>query len=235
MPTLTNDDGTFIDGYEEHLAQDVRDYAKQYKSVDAMAKAGREAQQKFRERVKLPDKPEEKEKFVDEHFKDVLTAREAKRAQEIEAESAKANEVAVQASQANAKAVLDAGDAAKYEVNLELARRAFRGDHCPSWIKDGIAKVLGVEAGKLTDAQIKEAIANDPAVADTLLRIGSLTSDGRIEKGDGHSATVKEKKPIQPQCPEMWAGYPANCEERIWFENRGFDYSTMEWNGKPGG
>lgn len=239
-----NDDLTFKPGFEQHLPADVREIAKDCKTLPDTFKRIAESQRDFHNRIKIPDTPEGKREVLTKYFKDVLDSdaaakqkadADAKTAAEEAAKVQKAKDAktALETSQVNAKKVLGGEDAKAVETNTEIARRAFRGDKCPPWIKEGIAKAAGVEPDKLTDDQIKAAIASDPAVAQTLLTIGNLTRDGRLESGDGHSNGKQEEKPGQPSCPDLYKNLPDTHPEKQWFIRRGFNFQTMEWGGRP--
>ena len=239
-----NDDLTLKPGFEQYLPAEVRDYAKDAKDLPSLLKRGLDTQRDLHSRIKIPDTPEGKREVLAKHFKDVLDAdaAAAKKAQDESAAKAKseqeaaveaANKAQMEKAQAAAKALLGGADGKAYDSNLELARRAVRGEHCPLWIKEGIAKLVGTEVGKLTDDQIKAAIHSDPAVAQTLLTIGNLTRDGRTEHGDGHNSGVPDKTPMQPKCPELYKNRPDTDPEKQWFIRRGYSYQSGEWEGRP--
>lgn len=235
-----NEDGTFVPGFEKNFPEEARDYVKGFKSAADLAKAGLEARTKFRTRVELPTDPDAKKTFVQEHFKDVVDAeiaarKEAEETQskaekeKAESEKAKADTERLERSQAKAKEILG-GEASA--TNLELCRRAFRGDFCPQWIKEGVAKAAGVELDKLTDDQIKDVVAQDPAVVETLLKIGSLTRDGRMPTGDGGGAKeIEEITPAYPHNPEYYKGRPDDDPEKVHFIRRGAKYHNGEYLG----
>lgn len=239
-----NDDLTFKPGFEQHLPAEVREIAKDAKDLPGVFKRIADTQRDFHSRIKIPETPEGKREILTKHFKDVLDAdaATAKKAQEEadakakterEAAATESAKKALEVSQANAKKVLGGDDAKAVETNTEIARRAFRGEKCPPLVKELVAKAVGVEPAKLTDDQIKTAIASDPVIAQVLLTIGSLTRDGRMETGDGHSNGAAEVKPGQPKCPELYKGLPDTDPQKQWFVRRGFNFQTMEWDGPP--
>ena len=231
-----NDDGTFAEGFETNFDAEVRDYAKGFKDINALVKSGLEARREFRDRVKLPDDPKEKEAFVDQHFKDVLEARNKTREEQA---TAQAEEAKTAAETARAEALTKSTELAKEilgtdaDMNIELCRRAFRSDFCPNWIKDGIAKVAGVEVKDLTDAQFKEILVTDPAVVETLLKFGTLTKDGTLPRGDNptNKANVEEVEPGYPYQPQYYQGRPDSDPEKAWFINRGAKYDGGKYDG----
>jgi len=237
MVDWINEDGTFAEGFEKNLPEEVRSYAKDAKDVVSLIKRGADTQREFHTRVKLPTDDEGRQKFLDENFKDYLDARN--KAAETEAAQAKEEAEAAAKKDADdrlakakeaAKALL--GD--KPDVNVELCRRAFRGDHCPAWVKDGIAQHLGVEVDKIADDQFKEVLSADPAIVQTLLSIGNLIKDGRTVTGDGHrGGQDDEKLPLQPKCPGLYKSLPDSDPEKKWFINRGYNYQTNTWDNKP--
>jgi Sec-independent protein translocase protein TatA len=236
MAKFVNDEGTFEAGFEQHLPEDLRDYAKGFKNLPDALKSGLEARRDFRDRVKIPTDPADRKKFMQEHFgKDLeAEAAEKKKADDAAAEKLKGE----QAEAAKATAVKQAEAAEKFlkdkhgtnfDTNLELVRRAFRGDHVPDWIKAGVAKTAGVDLDKLTDDQFKAVVKTDPAVFETLLSIGKLSQSGRTEHGDGHSNTTTEQYPAYPYSPEVYGTAPKDNPERLWFANRGAQWDE---NGK---
>ncbi len=241
MVDWINDDGTLVDGFEQNLPEENRAYAKGAKDIASLIGRGANTQREFHTRVKLPTEAKERGKFLDEHFKGDLEARETARKEAADVEAAKAKDAADATAQTEAETQLEAAKARtkeilgeKADVNLELCRRAFRSEHCPDWIKAGVAQVADVEVDKLTDAQALEVIQTDPAVADTLLRFGNLTKDGRMETGDGHrTGGTDEKTPPQPTCPELHKNEPDGSPFKQWFVNRGYDYETATWDGRP--
>ena len=231
-----NDDGTFAEGFEQNLSAEVRDYAKGFRDINSLIKSGLESRSEFRNRVKLPDDPAEKEKFVDEHFKDVLEARNKTFQEQQEAQAAEAKAAAETAQkEALAKATERAKEilGANADTNIELCRRAFRSDFCPNWIKDGIAKVAGVELKDLTDAQFKDILVTDPAVVETLLKFGSLTKDGTLPRGDNtpNNSGIEEVEPGYPYQPQYYQGRPDTDPEKLWFINRGAKYEGGKYSG----
>lgn len=237
MVDWIKEDGTLAEDFAKNLPEDVRDYAKDAKDIVSLIKRGADTQREFHTRVKLPTDEAGKEKFIKDHFADYMKAREAelKDSFNVQSEEAKAKAQQQKAEQleqskARVKDILGAGA----ETKLELCRRAFRGEHCPPWIREGIAAAAGVEYDKLTDEQFKEQALTDPGVIQTLLTIGDLTKDGRLEPGS-HSkrSDIEEKKPIQPTAPELYKNAPADSPERLWFENRGYDFERGEWTQGP--
>jgi len=227
-----NDDLTFAEGFEQNLPAEIRDYAKDAKDLPALLKRGVDTQRDLHSRIKIPDTPEGKREVLNKHFKDVLDADEQARqaaADKAAKEAARTAETeALETAKKKAdKAAKDLKEkhGAKFEPNLELVRRAFRSDYPPPWIKEAVAKVAGVELDKITDEQIKQIVMTDPAVFETLLAIGNLTKDGRMEHGDGGSKKSDECEPRQPNSPELYIGLPPGDPVRKWFENREWDMS----------
>lgn len=244
------DDGAFADGWRDKaLPADLKSEPSlaDFKDVPGLAKAFVDTKKAMGQMVKLPDTPDGKREVLTKHFKDVLDADAAaakKAADDAKAaadeaakvQKAKDAQTALETSQASAKKVLGGDDAKAVETNTELARRAFRGDKCPQWIRELTAKAAGVEPDKLTDDQIKLAIASDPAVAQTLLTIGNLTRDGKLESGDGHTGGGKDERyPAYPYSPEVYAKSPDTDPEKKWFMNRGAEYKDGRYLGGYGG
>jgi len=231
-----NEDGTFVEGFEKNFDADVQDYAKGFKTIGAALKSGLESRSEFRNRVKLPDDPAEKEKFVDEHFKDVLETRAKTREEQA---TAQAEEAKKTQETAQAEALTKSTEAGKAmlgteaEKNIELCRRAFRSDFCPEWIKAGIANAAGVEFKDVTDAQFKEIFVTDPAVVETLLKYSTLTKDGALPKGDGKASDkgVEEVTPGYPFNPGYYKGRPDDDPQKLWFINRGAKYEGGQYTG----
>jgi hypothetical protein len=237
-----NDDGTFAEGWldKANIPAEARDYAKGVKDIGSLVKRGVDTQREFTTRVKVPTEPAEREKFLTEHFGKDLTAREEARkaaeAQDAQKKQAAAAEDKVKAEKERvekARKLLKDKHGDKFDTNLELVRRAFRSEHAPPWIKDGVAQAAGVEPAQITDEQIKEVVQTDPAVFETLLTIGNLTADGHTEHSDGHREAKLEVVPMQPKCPQLYQNRPDNDPEKQWFVKRGFDFATMTWNGQP--
>jgi hypothetical protein len=239
MAKFVNDDGAFEAGFEQNLPEPVRDYAKGFKTLADALNSGLESRQGFRERVKIPTEAEARKKFLAEHFGPDLAAQETERKKvaedsvaaaqkKAEEDAAKVRTEKLEKAAAAAKTLLGGSEGKDYEKNLELCRRVVRGEHCPTWIVEGIARAAGVEVAKLTDDQIKAAIASDPAVADTLRRFATLTQDGRMEHGDGHAGgTADEQTPIQPSCPHLYANLPPDHPIRKWFKNRNIEVREL--------
>lgn len=231
------EDGTFTEGFEKNLPEDLRDYAKGAKDIVGLIRRGADTQREFHNRVKLPTDAEAKKKFLTEHFQDVLDA--DKKA--AESEAAKQKEIAEttakdtrqkQLDSAKAKTAQILGTDKAAETNVELCRRAFRGQFCPQWIKDGIAQAAGVEFEKITDAQFKEILAADPVVAETLLKIGDLTKDVQLPTGDRHGGKdIKEVDPGFPDNPEFYKAKPDDDPEKLYFINRGAKYENGAYVG----
>lgn len=243
MAKFVNDDGAFEAGFEQNLSEPVRDYAKGFKTLEDALKSGLESRQGFRERVKIPTDANDRAKFLMEHFSKDLeqreTARKAAEAEEAKKRDATAAEDRAKAAKKqaeDAEKLLKERHGTNFDTNLELVRRAFRGEHVPEWIKVGVAKAAGVDLDKLTDEQIKTVIKTDPGVFETLLTIGRLTADGRTEHGDGHAGgKADEKAPLQPDCPELYAGLPDSDPVKKWFLNRGYEFSGGRYVGRKSG
>ncbi|MFA5692156.1 MAG: hypothetical protein WC907_00955 [Acholeplasmataceae bacterium] len=237
-----NDDGTFTPGFEQHLDEDVREYAKDAKNLNALLKRGLESKRSLHDRVKLPTDPSEREKFLNEHFTDVLEARTKAKAAADEAAQAKSKEDKTKAdAEALQKAQQRVTDllGPDPQRQMELVRRAFRGRFCPQWIKDGIAQVVGVEFEKITDEQFTAVVKNDPAVVQTLMIIGDMAQDGRVISGDGKTGSekVEEQYPSYPYDPEVYAKSNPGDEEypmKLWFINRGAEYEGDHYLGGYG-
>jgi hypothetical protein len=113
-----------------------------------------------------------------------------------------------------------------------LCRRAFRSDHCPAWSREAVARVAGSPADKLSDDQVREMIGSDPVVAQTLLTVGKLSQNGRLERGDGHQqAPAGEREPAYPHQPDFYRGRPDSDPEKQWFLNRGAQYQDGHYVG----
>lgn len=67
MTDILNDDGTFVDGFEQNLPEELRAYAKDAKSFEALVRRGHDTQQSFSKRTQLPEKGGEVE-FLRKHF-----------------------------------------------------------------------------------------------------------------------------------------------------------------------
>jgi len=229
-----NEDLSFLPGFEQSMPEDVRDYAKDAKDLPSLIRRGADTQKEFHSRVKMPTDPAERRKFMAEHFKAELAADEQARRKAAESESAKAKGDREKAESEAAQTRMDEADKAirkawdkEYDTNLELARRAIRSDHFPKGLKAAIAGAEGVEPDKLTDDQIRHAIAHDPIVAETALSIARLTRDGHTERGDGHANDKsKERYPSYPRSPEVYARAPDDDPEKLWFTNRGAEYEN---------
>jgi hypothetical protein len=239
-----NADLTLVPGFEKNLPEDLREYAKESKDLPGLIKIGLDARREFRDRVRLPTDEPGKREFLTRHFKDVLdadaaTARktadeaEAKRKSDAEAAAKEAAGKQLAASQARAKTVLGGDDDKAVETNTELCRRAIRGEHMPQSLKEAIAKTVGVEWGKVSDDDIRKIIAADPMLAEFALSVAKLSQNGRTETADGRRDTEKEVRPGQPTCPELYRNKPDDDPEKRWFIKRGFNYRTMEWDGRP--
>lgn len=232
-----NDDLTFKPGFEQNLPDEVRDYAKTFKSVPEALKGGLEARREFRDRVKMPADPAERRKFLAEHFKAELAADEQDRQKTAEEADAKAKAEREKGESESAKTRMEEAEKATrkawgtdYDTNMELARRAIRSDHFPKGLKEAIARAEGVEADKLTDDQIKHAIAHDPIVAEIAMAVAALTRDGHTEHGDGHAqGESKEQYPGYPRSPELYAGEADDDPEKVWFINRGAEYENGKY------
>lgn len=239
MPDWIKDDGSFADDWLDKagIPAEQRDYAKGIKDVVTLVKRGADTQKEFHTRVKLPADEAGKREFLAQHFKDVLDADDRQRKQAAEAAQQQAAEKAKTAAQQrleqSAKALKEHWGE-KYDQHLELARRAFRHEQCPAWIKAAVASAVGVEAEKLTDEQIKQVVARDPAVAETLRIIGELTSDGHLDSGDGGGLDTSkdEQVPLQPSCPELYEGLPDNDPTKRWFLRRGYEFQNGRYIGR---
>lgn len=234
MAKFVNDEGVFEAGFEQSLSEPVRDYAKGFKTLDDALKAGLEARREFRDRVKIPTEPADRKKFVQEHFGKDLEA-EASAKKKIDDENADrlkteqetaAKEAAVKQAQTSEK-LLKEKHGTSFDTNTELARRAFRSEHVPDWIKANVAKVAGADLDKLTDDHIKTAIKTDPAVFETLLSIGKLSQSGRTEHGDGHQQAVRSQIPAYPLSPEVYGRSPKDDPERVWMVEHGVIYDEQ--------
>ena len=197
-----------------------------------------DTQRDFHSRVKIPEEPAERQKFMQEHFGKDLEARAAEKKKADDEAGAKlktAQEAAAQEAartrNANAENALKEKHGANFDTSLELVRRAFRSQHVPEWIKAGVAQAAGVEVDKLTDEHIKTVVKTDPAVFETLLKIGTLTQDGRTEHGDGHTNRTDEKKPSYPYSPEVYSTMPDSDPEKRWFIHRGAVYEDGKYMG----
>ena len=235
-----NDDLTFTDGFEQNLDPQVRDYAKGFKDLNAALKSGMDSRTQFRTRVQLPTTEEDKRKFMDEHFKDMLDADAKKREETATAEKQQAEQKAAsdkqraeeeRLSKAKEKVATILGTETA-DTNRELCRRAFRGDFCPAWIKAAVATLANVKPEEITDDQFNEIAMADPAVVETLLKIGDLTKDGRTERGDGHQGKdVEERQPAYPHQPDYYRARPDDDPEKLWFINRGAKYEGGRYVG----
>jgi hypothetical protein len=229
---LKADDLIFQPGFEQALPEELRDYAKDAKDLVTLVKRGADTQREFHTRVKLPTDETAKRAFLKEHFSDVLDA-DSKNSKEDQ-EKAKTEEATRTVEQGKAKVKeLWGADEAAFNNKLELARRAFHRGDLPPAFKQMIADAAGVKPEELTDDQFREIVTCDPFVAETLRYIGDLTKDGRTITGDGHHKGKEEKTPIQPQCPELYKNRPDTDPEKMWFVNRGYDYGSEAWQGRP--
>ena len=243
MSKWMDDKGVFQEGFEENFPDDQRDFVKGSKSVQDIVKAGLAARREFRDRVKLPTKEEEKRKFVQEHFQDLLDA-DAKAAQEKRETDAKAaaeqqaKDAAAEAEKQNAdrqktvKTLLGGEDGKDFETNMELARRAMRGDHMPQAVKDALAAAVEAESfDKVTDEQIKDVLGRDPMMSQLALVMGKLAQDGRTETGDGHNRKETERIPAYPHQPNFYANRPDDDPEKAFFIARGARYENNKYVG----
>lgn len=228
------DDGTLEDGWRDNaLPQDIRAEPSlaDFKSIGAIAKAFVDTKKALGGMAKIPTEPAERRKFMAEHFKPELEADETARKGAADKARAESDEAARVRAEESARQLKET-HGAKFETNLELVRRAFRSNHAPQWIKDGIAAAAKVELDKLTDDQIKSVVQTDPAVFETLLAIGNLTKDGRTETGDGHvSDKVTERLPAYPHKPDVYEKEPDTNPEKLWFINRGARYEGGRYVG----
>ncbi len=242
MAKFVNEDGGFEAGFEQNLTESVRDYAKGFKTLEDALKSGLEGRREFRDRVKIPAEPTERKKFIQEHFgKDLEAEAAAKKkgddeaAAKLQTEQRQAAQAAAQTQAAASEKLLKEKHGANFDKDLELVRRAFRSDHVPEWIKAGVAQAAGVAPDQLTDDHIKMVAKTDPAVFETLLKIGTLTQDGRTEHGDGHSSRTEEKYPSYPYSPEVYAGEPDTNPEKRWMIARGAIFQNGKYTGGLGG
>lgn len=241
MAFTLNEDGTFTEAFEQEFPQETRDYVRTFKDIKALVKAGLESRREFRSRVKIPDDPQEKEAFVDEHFKDVLDARSKKSQEAAQRQQAEAEEQArIAAEKKKTEGLEKAREAVKSvlgekaEQNLELCRRALLGDHCPAWIRNSITTYF--QAEKFEDVkpeQLTEILASDPAVVQTLLTIGTLTDDTRMEQGAGprNTSDQEELYPDYPYQPQLYANREDNDPMKRYFINRGAKYEGGKYIG----
>lgn len=236
-----NDDLTLKPGFEANLPAELRDYAKDAKDLPGLIKRGVDTQRDLHSRIKIPDTPEGKREVLTKHFQDVLDADEATRKKASEEADAAAKKKAEEDHAAAVKTTLENAEkelkgvwGTDYDKNLELTRRAVRGEHCPPYLKDAIAKAAGVEVKDLTDAQIQTAVAHDPFVARTLLTIATLAADGRFEHGDGHAKGEGEREPAYPFQPQYYAGRPDTDPEKRFFIARGAKFENGKYIGGYG-
>ena len=239
MAKFVNDDGAFESGFEQNLPVEVRDYAKGFKTLEDALKSGLESRQGFRDRVKLPTEPADRERFLTEHFgKDLAAKEDARKTAEAEAakkkeaeEAATRAEAAKKQAETSEKSLRDR-HGTNFDANLELVRRAFRGEHAPEWIKAGVAKLAGVDLDKVSDDQIRAVAKADPGVFETLLTIAKLSQNGRMEHGDGMQGKKDERVPMQPDLPDLYAGLPDGDPVKKWFLNRGYEFENGRYVGK---
>ncbi len=233
-----NDDLTLKPGFEQNLPEDVRDYAKGFKSLPEALKAGVEARRDFRDRVKIPEDEAGKREVLKKHFGPILEADESARRKADEEAKAKAETDRVEAAKTaleNAEKALKQRWDKDYDPNIELCRRAVRSEHVSGEIRSQIAKAAGVEPDKLTDDQIRSVVARDPMLADWLLTVGKLTRDGRTEKGGTTPNKDDERYPAFPYTPEVYADAPDSDPEKRWFMKRGAEYANGKYVGGYGG
>lgn len=246
MPEWIKDDGSFADDWRDKALPDglQKEAAlADIKDVSSLAKAFVETKKMVGQMAKLPADDAGKREFMTKHFGDIMAADAAKAKQDQEAAAAaaktKADEDAAKAAtklqgdqKAAAEAVLGGSDTKAVDMNVEVARRAFRSDHCPSWAKAGMAKMFGVDSANLTDDQIKQAIRSDAALAETLLKIGKLTINGRMEAGDGGGGgQPDERTPAYPYRPDVYEKEPDTNPEKKYFLNRGAVYENGKYVG----
>ena len=235
------DDGSFADDWRQkalppelHNEPSLADI----KNVGTLAKVWIDTKKAMGQMVKLPSDETGKREVLSKHFKDVLDADAATARQRQEQEAAaakaqaeedaqKAEEIARGKRQETVKQRIGGVDGKEFDKNLELARRAFRSDTMPQSVKDYLGSVLGVEWGKVSDDQIRQALSQDPMMVDIALSMGKIQQDGRLESGDGGGLDKDktEQTPMQPDCPELYIGLPSGHPVRTWFERRGWDMS----------
>lgn len=245
MPDWIKDDGTLEQGWQEKvLPEELRKEASlaDFKTLGAIAKAWVDTKKAQALMVKLPATEPEQREFLAKHFKPVLDAdAEAKKKADEDAAAkakqdsgkaaAEAAEQQVKAAQGAVKTLLGGTEGKDFAVNMELCRRAIRGEHVSQTVKDLLATAAGVEWAKVTDDQIKDIVARDPLLAEWSLKIGQLTRDGRLESGDGHSNKVDERVPAYPYNPEYYNSEPDTNPEKQWFIARGAQYDNGKYVG----
>lgn len=242
MTKYVNEDGTFVENWTEQLPPDspLKPHTaalRDFKSIEAVAKAFVDTKAALGGRVEVPKDPAGRREFMAQHFKSELEADEQARKRAAEQAQARQAEEAERAKTTQREAsaqTLKEHWGKDYDTNLELVRRAVRSEHVNPMTKELIARAAGVEPGELTDDQIKDVLAHDPACSIQLLDVANLTKDGRMETGDGHrQAKQDEKRPGQPTCPEIYKNLPDTDPEKRWFINRGYNYATGDWDGPP--